>query len=176
LVAAEDSDDDTHLDDAYAHLEEELGDLLYQVFFHAVLAAENGRFTIADVARGIYDKLERRHPHVFGDLDAATSEEVMSNWEQIKKAEKGRTSVMDGIPVALPALAYAAKVLGKAGDSDVAPPAAAENGHDGADAADRVGTELFALVARARAAGVDPEAALRRTAAAYVERFRAQER
>jgi tetrapyrrole methylase family protein / MazG family protein len=160
--------DDQALDDAYAHLEEELGDLLYQVFFHAVLAAENGRFTIADVARGIYDKLERRHPHVFGDLDAATSDEVMSNWEQIKKVEKGRTSVMDGIPVALPALAYASKVLGKACDAD---PALPPGDHDD----DRVGAELFAAVARARAAGVDPEAALRRTAAAYVERFRAHE-
>jgi tetrapyrrole methylase family protein/MazG family protein len=168
VVAAESSGDDDRLDDAYVHLEEELGDLLYQVFFHAVLAAENGRFTVADVARGIHDKLERRHPHVFGDLDAATSDEVIANWEHIKKAEKGRTSVMDGIPVALPALAYAAKVLGKAGDADVA----LERG--GGPEAD-LGAELFALVRRARAAGIDPEAALRRTAAAFVERYRARE-
>jgi tetrapyrrole methylase family protein/MazG family protein len=168
LVRAEKGGEGERLDDAYAHLEEELGDLLYQVFFHAVLAAENGRFTVADVARGIHDKLERRHPHVFGDLDAATSAEVISNWEQIKKAEKGRASVMDGIPVGLPALAYAAKVLGKAGGADVGLPPC-----DGDE--ERVGAELFALVARARAAGVDPEAALRRTSAGYVERFRARE-
>jgi tetrapyrrole methylase family protein/MazG family protein len=166
VVAAEADGADDVLDDAYAHLEEELGDLLYQVFFHSVLAAENGRFTVADVARGIHDKLERRHPHVFGDLDAATSDEVIANWEAIKKAEKGRASVMDGIPVALPALAYAAKVLGKAG-------VGVEDGVELTES--ELGDELFALVHRARAAGVDPEAALRRTAADFVERFRATE-
>jgi uncharacterized protein YabN with tetrapyrrole methylase and pyrophosphatase domain len=158
--------DEERLDDAYAHLEEELGDLLYQVFFHSVLAAENGRFTVADVARGIHDKLERRHPHVFGDLHAASSDEVLSNWEQIKKAEKGRDSVMDGIPKALPALAYAYKVLGKAqGAVDV----------PDTPATDDIGAQLLALVAKARDADVDPEDALRRSAAEFVERFRAQE-
>src|SRR5690606_5333255 len=147
------------------HLEEELGDLLYQIFFHSVLAAENGRFTVADVARGIHDKLERRHPHVFGDLHAASSDEVLSNWEQIKKAEKGRSSVMDGIPRALPALAYASKVLGKARDRVELPTPA-----DG-----DIGAELLAVVARARAAGVDAEDSLRRAAADLVERFRAIE-
>jgi uncharacterized protein YabN with tetrapyrrole methylase and pyrophosphatase domain len=132
-----------------------------------VLAAENGRFTVADVARGIHDKLERRHPHVFGDLRAASSDEVLANWEQLKMDEKGRTSVMDGIPAALPALAYAAKVLGKAGDAEVEVPI------DGDD--DVIGAELLDVVARARATGVDPEAALRRTAAKFVERFREQE-
>jgi tetrapyrrole methylase family protein/MazG family protein len=166
VVAAEAAGADDALDDAYAHLEEELGDLLYQVFFHSILAAENGRFTVADVARGIHDKLERRHPHVFGDLDAATSDEVITNWEAIKKVEKGRTSVMDGIPVALPALAYAAKVLGKAGVGASDELSLTES---------ELGDELFALVGRARAAGIDPEAALRRTAAAFVDRFRATE-
>ena len=165
LTDAQGGTDEERLDDAYAHLEEELGDLLYQVFFHSVLAAENGRFTVADVARGIHDKLERRHPHVFGDLHAASSDEVLSNWEQIKKAEKGRESVMDGIPKALPALAYASKVLGKAEGALDLP--------DGE--ADDIGDERQELVARARQAGVDPEDALRRSAAAFVERFRAQE-
>lgn len=164
VEAGEDGSEE-RLDDAYAHLEEELGDLLYQIFFHSVLAAENGRFTVADVARGIHDKLERRHPHVFGDLHAASSDEVRANWEQIKKAEKGRSSVMDGIPRALPALAYASKVIGKAGGRVELP----------APSGDDIGAELLALVARARADGVDAEDALRRAANELVARFRAVE-
>ena len=97
-----------------AHLEEELGDLLFQVYFHATLAAEAGRFTLADVARGVHDKLVGRHPHVFGDVTAETSDQVAANWEALKLAEKGRTSVTEGIPVALPALALATKLQRKA--------------------------------------------------------------
>ena len=97
-----------------AHLEEELGDLLVQVLFHATLAAEEGRFTLADVARQVHDKLVGRHPHVFGDTEADTPEEVAARWEVLKKAEKGRTSVTEGIPAALPALALAAKLQRKA--------------------------------------------------------------
>src|SRR5207237_4273423 len=89
---------------SYPHLEEELGDLLFQIYFHATLAAEEGEFTLADVARGVHDKLVLRHPHVFGTVDADTPDQVMQNWEQIKKAEKGRSSVMEGIPGALPSL------------------------------------------------------------------------
>ena len=84
-------------DDGYGHLEEELGDLLFQVVFHATLAAEEGKFTLADVARGIHDKLVHRHPHVFGEVQADTAGQVMQNWERIKQAEKGRTSLMEGI-------------------------------------------------------------------------------
>ena len=97
-----------------AHLEEELGDLLFQVVFHATLATEAGEFTLADVARGIHDKLVHRHPHVFGDVQADTPDTVMRNWEQIKQAEKGRQSLMDGIPGDLPSLLYAHKVQRKA--------------------------------------------------------------
>ncbi|HZQ27631.1 MAG TPA: nucleoside triphosphate pyrophosphohydrolase, partial [Acidimicrobiales bacterium] len=97
-----------------AHLEEELGDLLFQVFFHSALAAEEGEFTIADVARGIHDKLVLRHPHVFGEREAKTADQVMKSWEQIKKEEKGRESIMEGIPSALPSLLYAHKVQRKA--------------------------------------------------------------
>ena len=100
--------------DAVDHLEEELGDLLFQVYFHSCLAAEEGRFTLADVARGVHDKLVARHPHVFGDVVADDAGTVVGNWEQIKKAEKGRESVTDGIPAALPALALAAKLARKA--------------------------------------------------------------
>ena len=99
---------------AVAHLEEELGDLLFQVYFHSTLAAEAGRFTLADVARGVHDKLVDRHPHVFGDVTADTPEEVATNWEARKLVEKGRSSVTEGIPAALPALALAAKLQRKA--------------------------------------------------------------
>src|SRR5438270_2476663 len=101
------------------HLEEELGDLLFQVVFHATLAAEEGSFTLADVATGIHDKLVRRHPHVFGTVEAETAGQVMSNWEQIKREEKGRASIMDGIPGDLPSLLYAHKVQRKASSAGV---------------------------------------------------------
>jgi tetrapyrrole methylase family protein/MazG family protein len=97
-----------------AHLEEELGDLLFQVYFHALLATEAGHFTLADVARTLHDKLVSRHPHVFGDAVAETPEDVAARWEVLKKAEKGRASVTEGIPRALPALALVAKLQRKA--------------------------------------------------------------
>lgn len=100
--------------EGYGHLEEELGDLLVQVCFHSTLAAEEGAFNLADVARSVHNKLVGRHPHVFGRARADDSAQVMSNWEQIKQVEKGRASVMDGLPPALPALLAASKVLGKA--------------------------------------------------------------
>ncbi len=102
-----------------AHLEEELGDLLFQVYFHALLATEEGHFTLADVARTLHDKLVLRHPHVFGDAVAETPEDVAARWEVLKKAEKGRASVTDGIPRALPALALAAKLQRKAESLDI---------------------------------------------------------
>jgi tetrapyrrole methylase family protein/MazG family protein len=144
-----------------AHLEEELGDLLFQVAFHARLAAERGSFTLADVARGVHDKLVHRHPHVFADVAVAGADDVVRNWEQIKKEEKGRSSVFDGIPGTLPSLLYAAKVQRKAASLgvDPEPPATVEVGGLAEDEA--VGEALYAVVAAARRAGVDPEAALR---------------
>ena len=105
------------------HLREELGDLLLQVYFHARVAAEDEvhGFTIDDVAAGIVDKLVHRHPHVFAGLEVADAAEVDRNWEALKAAEKGRTSVLDGIPVGLPALAWADKVLGRAARVGVVP-------------------------------------------------------
>ncbi len=100
--------------EAVGHLAEELGDVLFQVVFHSRLAAEEGRFTLADVARDVREKLVYRHPHVFGTTDAPTPEAVVANWEVLKQAEKGRDSVLDGIPRALPSLSLAAKLQRKA--------------------------------------------------------------
>jgi tetrapyrrole methylase family protein / MazG family protein len=152
----------------YAALEEELGDLLFQVVFHATLGAEEGRFTLADVARGIHDKLVARHPHVFGDVAAETADHVIANWEAAKVAEKGRESVFDGIPRGLPALLYALKVMKKAEATGLVEQWPLPDGDD-------VGAELLAVVSAARAGGVDPEEALRRSTTAWVERLRAAE-
>ena len=138
------------------HLREELGDLLLQVVFHAVIAEEAGVFDLDEVARGITEKMVRRNPHVFGiegDGAGMTADEVDAQWQRIKAAEKGRERVDDGIPPTLPALLYADKVLGRL--ADTGRPAAVDP-----DAGD-VGERLLALVAEARAAGVDPEQALR---------------
>jgi tetrapyrrole methylase family protein / MazG family protein len=162
-------------------LEEELGDLLFQVVFHATLAAEEGQFTLADVARGISDKLVGRHPHVFGDAEATSVEELTQSWEQLKKAEKGRASVMDGIPATLPALLYALKVQKKAasdgvdwrtlldldsGDSD-----SSDSESGDSDPGTDLGLRLLELVAEAGAAGVDPETELRLAAERVRDRF-----
>jgi tetrapyrrole methylase family protein/MazG family protein len=169
----------TPLDEAVAHLEEELGDLLFQVVFHARLAAEQGWFTLADVATGVHDKLVGRHPHVFGDVTATTPGAVMANWEVIKAAEKGRASVTDGIPSSLPSLLLATKMQRKAhaiGLEDATPEQRrgllnralgelAANPTSG-----RVGDVLYAVVALAGDVGVDPEEALR--AAALIARDR----
>jgi tetrapyrrole methylase family protein/MazG family protein len=152
--------------EGFDHLEEELGDLLFQVVFHATLGAEEGWFTLADVARGIHDKLVHRHPHVFAGVQADTPAEVITNWEQIKRDEKGRTSIMDGIGEGLPSLLYAHKVQRKAASVGIDPVAGADDG---------LGGELFALVDRCRRAQVDPEAALRATAARFRDRFQAAE-
>ena len=148
--------------DAYAHLEEELGDLLFQIVFHTTLATEAGFFGLGDVARGVHDKLVHRHPHVFGLVEVEGADDVVANWEQIKKAEKGRDSVFDGMPSDLPALLYALKVAKKAAAFDVVP-----------DPADQtLGGQLLALVAAARAADadIDPETELRAAAARLRDR------
>ncbi len=139
-----------------AHLREELGDLLLQVCFHAVIAEERGDFTIGDVARDITDKMRRRNPHVFGDAPAADAAAVTEAWEAVKAEEKSRTSVTDGLPHGLPALLYADKALDRAqrAGTPVDVPA-------GDAAGDDLGDRLLALVAEARQRGADPEQALR---------------
>jgi len=180
------------LDDAYVHLQEELGDLLFQVFFHATLAAEEGRFTLADVARGIHDKLVSRHPAIFppgggpvaeadGEGGApATAEEQTKSWEQLKKEEKGRNSVMEGIPSALPALLYAYKVQRKARSTGFAYPdldAAADDVRSELaevledPSPSEAGDLLFAATGVSVHLGIDPEAALRGAAGRFRDRF-----
>ncbi len=137
-----------------ADLREELGDLLLQVFFHAEIAGERGAFTIDDVARGIADKLVERHPYVFSDAEVPG--DLNQSWEQNKRAQKRRSSALDGIPASLPVLARADKVIGRARVHGVevglpTDPLSPE----------AYGTEVLALTARAQAAGVDPEQALR---------------
>lgn len=161
LEAIEALDPDEPTPEQDAHLQEELGDLLFQVAFHARLGAERGSFTLADVARGVHDKLVHRHPHVFADVAVAGADDVVRNWEQIKKEEKGRASVFDGIPGTLPSLLYAAKVQRKAASLGVDPEPLATVDVAALDGDDAVGDALYAVVSAARRAGVDPEAALR---------------
>ncbi len=161
------------------HLREELGDLLLQVVFHARVAAEHpdDPWTVDDVAAGIADKLVRRHPHVFADARADTAAHVEARWDAMKAAEKGRTSALDGIPAALPALSLAAKTMGRAERAGVAP-TPPPPGRAASAAADEqaIGDALLALVQQARSHGVDPEQALRRAVGRYGEQVRELER
>jgi len=166
---------------------EELSDLLFQIEFHATIAEQEGRFTIADVTQGIHDKLVRRHPHVFGDIIADDTGTVLENWDEIKKAEKGRTSIFEGIPRSLPSLAYAQKVGRKASKvgfdwPDVAGafPKIAEETAELAEAmteTDAAATELelgdllFAVVNVARHLKIDAELALRAASDKFRARF-----
>src|SRR5690606_1493751 len=136
------------------------------VVFHAVLAAEEGQFTLTDVVRGIHDKLRDRHPHVFDPSAGSTTvEQLSADWEARKVVEKGRDSVMDGIPAALPALAYAAKVQKKAAAQGVdwRSLPCVEPGS--------VPARLLSLVDEGRAAGLDVEQELRRAVTALRDAF-----
>ncbi|MEV4455364.1 MazG family protein [Microbispora sp. NPDC049633] len=161
-----------HEGDYGAPLREELGDLLLQVVFHARLAQERvgtdgDGFDIDDVAAGIVEKLVRRHPHVFADVEVAGAGDVADNWETIKAAEraaKGETaSVLSGVPMGQPAISLAAQLLRRAGRAG-APAVLAE------DLATPVGARLFALVREIQDAGLDPEAELRAAAREYRRR------
>ncbi len=181
------ADDDSGADlvdgatlEAYALLEEELGDLWFQILFHAELAAEAGQFTVADVARTLHDKLVRRHPHVFAAVEVAGTAEVVANWDAIKRVEKEeRSSALDGIPGGLPALALAAKVLQRArrAGAPVEPNAFGDIDPASMPLDDEValGRFLLALVARTQDQGLDPETALRSAVVRASDRFRAEE-
>jgi hypothetical protein len=146
-------------------MREELGDVLLQVIFHAQLAEEAGRFDLEGVAREINDKLIRRHPHVFGDGKLSTSDEVIAQWDKIKEGEKQAAPKIKRPPPALPALLQATEAVKQHGKVDRPLPLA-----DGGDGARRLGLSLtheelgrrlFELAVAARAAGLDPESALR---------------
>lgn len=157
---------------------EELGDLLYQIEFHAAIAEEQGRFTMADVARSVHDKLVARHPHVFGDVVVSSSADVESNWEAIKKAEKAhRTGIFDGVVVSAPSLLLASKTQQRASregfdwpsidgplaklDEELAEIRDAVAAGDPDEQLAEVGDLLFAVVNVARHLDIDPESALR---------------
>ncbi|SDH21105.1 XTP/dITP diphosphohydrolase [Sinosporangium album] len=152
-----------------AELREELGDLLFQVVFHSRVAQErDDGFDIDDVVDVIVAKLRRRHPHVFGSVTVSGAEEVSENWDAIKAAEraaKGRDSVLDGVPMGQPALSLAGQLLRRAERAGAPAPLAGDVGQG-------LGHELFELVRRAHASGLDPEAELRAAAHAYRERVR----
>jgi XTP/dITP diphosphohydrolase len=160
-----------------AELREELGDVLLQVVFHARIAQDaagededggDAPFSIDDVAATLIDKLVHRHPHVFGDESAATPEDVSATWLRTKAVEKRRDSVTEGIPLAQPALALAAKLASRVRSAGLDVPLPAGGGD--------IGYELLALAARAQADGIDPETALRAASRAYRDAIRAAER
>lgn len=171
---------------------EELGDLLLQVVFHARIAEEQGHFDIGDVLAAHVEKLKRRHPHVFGEVSVQGTDEVWANWERIKREENSkRTSVLSGIPKALPALLKARRVQEKAAlvgfdwerieevfakvEEEVAELKAACASHNEDHIREELGDLLFSLVNLSRFLNVEPEDALRRTVDKFVGRFRAIE-
>jgi len=174
------------------NLREELGDLLLQVVFHAQLAREDGRFDFDSIATSIVEKLVRRHPHVFGSENIASSADVLVRWEDIKKAEKGgQESALDGVSVGLPALLHAEKIQKKAAkvgfDWDSIPPVIAKVREeieeveaelikpDNQQLEEELGDLLFATVNLTRKLGINAEAALQKATDKFSARFRAVE-
>lgn len=174
------------------HHREELGDLLLQIVFQAQIAKEKGDFTVADVAAGITEKLVRRHPHVFGEREAATSKEVLGLWREVKGKEKGGRGIFDGVPATLSALLRARRVQERAAGVGFDWPdltgvvakireeaaeleEAIESGHR-ERVAEELGDLLFAVVNLSRFASVDPEGALSGTTKRFMNRFATMER
>lgn len=178
-------------------LKEELGDLLFQVVFHARIAQERGEFDMADVINRSHEKMVRRHPHIFGNANLNTSEDVLKNWEDIKAAEKGiqsasnpesERSLLDGIPSKLPALHRAYQMTAKASrvgfdwphlediltkmHEEASELVEALSRQDADKIADEVGDLLFVVVNVARFLGIDPETALSRSNRKFYRRFR----
>lgn len=156
---------------------DELGDLLLQIVFHAQIGKEAGEFTIDDVIRAICEKMIRRHPHVFGDVEVSSSADVLRNWEAIKKQEKGQkaaTESMRSVSKYLPALMRAEKVQDKAAKAGLAPEKL--SGQTGGEAIspvtpEEIGARLFATVNLARTLGIDAEEALTAATEKFIERF-----
>ena len=171
-----------------AKMADELGDLLLQIVFHAQIGKDAGEFTIDDVITAVSEKMIRRHPHVFGDISVENSDEVLVNWEKIKKQENGQKSTaesMQGVSRYLPALMRAAKVQGKAakvGFDWSAPEEALEKVKEetgevsdalknNSNIKEEIGDLLFAAVNTARLAGIDAEEALTEATEKFVRRF-----
>lgn len=158
-------------------MQEELGDLLLQVYFHSRMAEEDKEqpFNIEDVAKGVADKLIRRHPHVFSDTIVSSSSEVLENWEAQKAVEKGRTSAIDGVPLAQPALTLVSKLLYRASKSNyklpITEPVKLPTGID----QDQFGQLLLGLISQAVEKGLDPEAALRGAAKSLITQIKTHE-
>jgi XTP/dITP diphosphohydrolase len=177
-----------------AALREEIGDVMFQAFFHARIAAERpldeGGFTIDDVAETLAAKLVRRHPHVFGSVSVSSAADVNANWEEIKKAERAAKaeaagadsadvtvpSVLDGVPFGQPALSLAAQLQRRAERAGIAVPGASAGAEAPELTGERAGDALMALVARVREAGLDPELELRAAARRFADSVRERER
>ena len=175
-------------------LQEELGDLLMQVMLHAQIAQDENKFNIGDVIQTITEKLIRRHPHVFGDVQVENAAQVLSNWEAIKRSEEtfqDRKSLMDGIPIQLPSLMRARKIQNKASrvgfdwkrSEDVLPKIQEEleelrdsiNSSEQADIEMEIGDLLFSIVNLSRFLNVDSENALRKVNEKFIRRFKMME-
>lgn len=170
-------------------MREEFGDLLLQIVLHAVIASEYGEFTMPEVVKGIYDKIVRRHPHVFGDVQADDAEQVLQNWEKIKQAERAANgeetkSLLDGVSRALPALSQAQKYQDRAArvgfdwpviddvlDKMLEELQEVREAESSAELASELGDVLFVLVNFFRWKGIDAESALREANARFYQRF-----
>ena len=161
-----------------AAMQEELGDLLLQVYFHSRMAEEDAKqpFNIEDVAKSVADKLIRRHPHVFAGESVSGSAEVLENWEKQKAAEKGRSSAIDGVPLAQPALPLATKVIYRLNKLNYELPIAEPIKLEGDTDQDQFGLILLGLISQAVDKGLDPEAALRTAAKGLIAQIQQHEK
>jgi tetrapyrrole methylase family protein/MazG family protein len=174
-----------------AKVRDELGDLLFQIIFHARIAEEAGQFTMDDVITAIHEKMTRRHPHVFGDDKLSTDKEVLSKWEEIKRKEKGhehRKSILEGVPKELPSLLRAHRLQERAArvgfdwahlndalpklDEEIVEFKDSLKSEDAGKIEDELGDVFFMLVNISRFLGVNPEDALRKTISKFINRFR----
>ena len=158
-------------------MQEELGDLLLQVYFHSRMAEEdtNQPFNIEDVAKSVADKLIRRHPHVFAGATVDNSQNVLENWEKQKALEKGRSSIIDGVPLAQPALPLAAKVVYRINKLNYSLPISQPIKLNDQTNQDQFGEILLGLIAQAVEKGLDPEAALRGATKSLIAQIQEQE-
>ena len=158
-------------------MQEELGDLLLQVYCHSRMAEEdtNQPFNIEDVAKSVADKLIRRHPHVFAGTKVDNSQDVLENWEKQKALEKGRSSIIDGVPLAQPALPLAAKVVYRINKLNYSLPISQPLKLSDQTNQDQFGEILLGLIAQAVEKGLDPEAALRGATKSLIAQIQEQE-